>query len=398
MGARGRVRQLAICCLALLACLAAYPPALGRADAAERAAAPDPSAGGEPSVRALADRAMTQLYEDGNPLAARDTALQALARAEAVPDRFGRAAALQLLGEVEVQLGDHGAALARHRAARQEFAALGDAEGEAAALLAIGVLELSRGEDAAAKPNLEAARRLFAAAGSPYGQARAESNLGLLAARHGRLQTALAHHRAAHAIYWQLSAAPDLAAGLVAQGDIYRSAGDYDAAKQSYHAAHGYRALAGDAAGEAAARFAAAQMEYLTGSPGQAERQLAAALELFRQTGGGGDAEGEAMLFAARLAFEKGDRAATIAALDRAEALFAAAGDRRGTAAVLEKRGGMQARSDPAAAMRDFARCAELRERLGLEREAKLCRAAAAALEEIPRQQEGSPSARPARR
>ena len=353
--------------------------------------------GTEPGLRTLIDRGMTQLYEEGNPLAARDTAQQALERATATAEPFGRALALHLLGEAESHLGDRERALAHYRAARQAFADLGDAEGAANTLLAMAVLELSRQDHAAAKPLLEEARQLFGKAGIRYGQARAETNLGYVAAMTGAPQEALAHHRAAQAIYRDLSAAPELAESLMAQGDIHRGTGDYEAAKASYHAAHAYHALAQDPAGEGEARFAAAQMEFLTGHPDRAGQQLAAAQELFRQSGRR-DAEGEAMLFAAQLAFERGDRLATLAALDDARRLFEAAGDLRRVAAVLQRRGGMQSRIDPAAASRDFSRCAEIRAELGLEQEAKLCRAAAAVLEQVSQDDDRPPPGWPARR
>ena len=215
----------------------------------------------------------------------------ALAAAEHLGDRHGRADALSDLATVRRLNDDFSGALRDQEAALELYRVLGDPYGAANAMSELGTVRQMTGDYPEALRNQEIALDQYRELGDRLGQANALNELGIVRQMTGDSPGALRDLAMALELYRELGDRLGQANARVRLGGVGQLVGNFPEALRDLEAAlDQYRDL-GDRLGQAGALARSGTVRQMTGDLSGALRDLEAALDLCR---GLGDRYGEA--------------------------------------------------------------------------------------------------------
>jgi tetratricopeptide (TPR) repeat protein/transcriptional regulator with XRE-family HTH domain len=262
----------------------------------------------------------------------------AIAVAERLGDRPGRAGALNDLGTVLRLTDDYPAAAQAHEQALDIYRDLGDRLGEANALNTLGSVLKLTGDYSTAMQAQEQALGIYRDVGDKLGEANALNHLGEVLARTSDYSAATKAHEKALGIYRQTGNRFGEATVLNYLGNVLRQTGDYTAAAQAQEQALAiYRDL-GHRLGEANALNEMGVVLRHTGDYPAAARAQEQALGIYRQTGNG-LGQANALSEMGVVLRHTGDYPAAARAQEQALGIYRDIGDQAGEAEALNERG-----------------------------------------------------------
>jgi tetratricopeptide (TPR) repeat protein/transcriptional regulator with XRE-family HTH domain len=262
----------------------------------------------------------------------------AIAAAQRIGDRPGRAGALNDLGTVLRLTDDYPAAARAHEQALGIYRELGDRLGEANALNTLGSALKLTGDYSAATQAVEQALGIYRDLGNKLGEANALNHLGEVLARTSDYSAAVRAHEQALGIDRQTGNRFGEATALNYLGNVLRKTGDYSAAARAQEQALAiYRDL-GHRLGEANALNEMGVVLRQTGDYPAAARAQEQALGIYRQTGNG---LGQANVLNEMgvVLRQTGDYAAAATAVEQALVIYRDIGDQSGEAEALNEKG-----------------------------------------------------------
>lgn len=180
-------------------------------------------------------------------------ALDSLRLFEETGDDYGRAHALNILGNTHERLGNHKSALEFHFEALQLRRQMGDTDGAATSLNNLGNVYCSTGEYANSLNHYLQSLKLYEEIGSTVGIARALNNIGNIYRRLSEYDQALSHLLKSLSLKQEIGDKQNEGHVLLNIGDVYENKGDYDSALSYYQQSFARTQEAGDRQAEASA-------------------------------------------------------------------------------------------------------------------------------------------------
>lgn len=185
--------------------------------------------------------------------AALSDALEALRLFEETGDDFGRAHAMNVVGNVHERLGNHSISLEFHRKSLHIRQELSDIEGASTSLNNLGNVYNSFGEYANALNNYLESLRLSEEIGHQLGVSRALNNIGYIYTRLEDWDKALDHLQRALALKQEIKDRQNEGLVLIHIGNVHECRGDYANALEYYTRGLKITQDVGDRQNEAAA-------------------------------------------------------------------------------------------------------------------------------------------------
>jgi len=231
---------------------------------------------------ALSDLATIRRLTDDFPGALRDqeAALELYRR---LGDRQGAANALGELATVQQMTGDYLVALRNQEKALDQYRDLGDKLGQANALLDLGIVRQMTGDSPGALRGLATALELYRELGDPVGQANAQVRLGNVKQLAGDFPGALSDLEAALDRYRQLGDRLGQVSALPRLGTVRQMTGDYAGALRDLEGALDLCRSLGDRFGEANTLVRLGALRRVVGDLPGAQRDQQEALRLCRE-------------------------------------------------------------------------------------------------------------------
>jgi class 3 adenylate cyclase/tetratricopeptide (TPR) repeat protein len=302
--------------------------------------------------------------------------------------RAGQARALNDLGAIQGNLGDHRAGAASVRQALELYRGLGDRAGQACALNNLGMLQHFTGKLPAAIASHQQALELFADLGHRHGQGDALNQLGTIQMLTGDYPAAAASLGQAIALFGDLGQRLSQGDALYNLSIVQRATGDYPAATATHQQALELFGGLGDRYGQAHVLGEMGTVQRLTGDLQAAADSQQRALKLFRDLGDRGD-QGWVLNELGLVQQLAGNYPAAAASHQQALDLFREFGEQLGQAEALTSLGELLSRSSASQQARDHHAQA-----LAIARDLGAPQAEARALEAIGRCdiQDGNPA------
>ncbi|MBV9211984.1 MAG: GGDEF domain-containing protein, partial [Acidobacteria bacterium] len=180
-------------------------------------------------------------------------ALEALRLFEETHDDYGRAHAMNIVGNVHERLGNHSISLEFHRKSLQLRQEIGDVEGASTSLNNLGNVYSSFGEYANALNNYLEALRLYETIDNKIGISRALNNIGYIYTRLEDWDKALDHLGRALSLKQEIGDRQNEGLVLIHIGNVHECRGDYASALEHYTRGLRITQDVGDRQNEAAA-------------------------------------------------------------------------------------------------------------------------------------------------
>ena len=281
----------------------------------------------------LSDLATIRRLTDDFPGALRDqqTALDLYRK---LGDRQGEANALRELATVQQMIGDYPLALRTQQSALDQYRDLGDRLGQAGALNELGIVRQMTGDGPGALRDLSTALKLYRELGDLVGQANAQVRLGNVRQLTGDLAGALTDLEAALDRYRALGDRLGQVSALPRLGTVRQMTGDYPGALRDLEAALDLCRGLGDRFGEANTLVRLGALRRVMGDGPGALRNQQDALRLCREIDyrrGAANALTESGI----VRLSAGDPAGARRDLEEALELFRESGSRGGEAWAL---------------------------------------------------------------
>ncbi|MGI5287294.1 BTAD domain-containing putative transcriptional regulator [Nonomuraea polychroma] len=296
----------------------------------------------ESALSICGEAAETQVWRAGLRMLAGQPQAPEAALFEAIEDPLARARARWFAGFAMFGYDDLAASESMVRAALEDFRELGDRWGTAAALNVLARHAAMRGDLEALRRDGEQGLTLFREIGDRWGEMRAAENLGTLAEITGDYERAAALRTEGLRMAEELGLWSSVADALSRLGRIALLTGDYAAADDYHERARRLAAAQSNRPAEEFAELGLALSARRQGRLEEAERRLRTWLDWVRDVAG----EPGAALILAELGFiaeQRGDPAAALELQLRGLAAARKVGDPRATALALEGLAGARA-------------------------------------------------------
>ncbi|RVX44349.1 putative ATPase [Nonomuraea polychroma] len=296
----------------------------------------------ESALSVCGDAAETQVWLAGLRMLAGQPQVLETALFEAIEDPLARARARWFAGFAMFGYDDLSASESMVRAALEDFRELGDRWGTAAALNVLARYAAMRGDLEALRRDGEQGLRLFREIGDQWGEMRAAENLGTLAEITGDYERAAALRTDGLRMAEELGLWSSVSDALSRLGRIALLTGDYAAADDYHERARRLAAAQSNRPAEEFAELGLALSARRQGRLEEAERRLRTWLDWVRDVAG----EPGAALILAELGFaaeQRGDPAAALELQLQGLAAARKVGDPRATALALEGLAGARA-------------------------------------------------------